>query len=179
MEDVMNPRLLVITGPDQGVSHPIAMESFAIGRNPWNQLSLTDSSVSREHCVIVRQGDDFLIRDLGSFHGTLVNDARVTERALANGDCIKIGSSLLRFLTGEEIVCDETSDDIRAIEIPAGQAQLPAALENSRDLHTLLRMSVMLHSFHALYKVRRSPARRIRERHLLEFIFEAIPASRG
>ena len=175
----MNPRLLVVTGPEQGVSYPIATDSFAIGRNPRNQLSLADASVSREHCIILRQGDDFLIRDLGSFHGTLVNDARVTERALANGDCIKIGSSLLRFLTGEEIVCEETSDDIRAIEIPAGQAQLPAALENSRDLHTLLRMSVMLHSFHALYKVRRSPARRILERHWLEFIFEAIPASRG
>jgi Nif-specific regulatory protein len=175
----MHPRLLVITGPDQGVSYPIAVDSFAIGRSPSNQLWLAGASVSREHCVILRRGDDFTIRDLGSFHGTLVNDARVTERALANGDCITIGGTLLRFLTGEEVACEETSRDIRAIEIPAGQAQLPPALENSRDLHTLLRMSVMLHSFHALYKVRRSPARSTLERHLLEFIFEAIPASRG
>jgi Nif-specific regulatory protein len=46
-------------------------------------------------------------------------------------------------------------------------------------LQTLLRTSIMLHSFHALYKARRSPARRILERHLLEFIFEAVPATRG
>jgi Nif-specific regulatory protein len=169
----------VITGAERGVSYPIATDSFGIGRNLQNQLSLADRSVSREHCVILRRGDDFLIRDLGSFHGTLVNDERVTERALANGDCIKIGRSLLRFLTDEALVCEETSEDVRVIEIPFGQAQPPAVLENSRDSHTLLRMSIMLHSFHALYKVRRSPARRTLERHLLEFIFEAIPASRG
>jgi transcriptional regulator with GAF, ATPase, and Fis domain len=175
----MDPRLFVITGPEHGISYPINSDPFAIGRGPRNQLWLADTSVSREHCVILRQGDDFLIRDLGSFHGTLVNDARVTERTLANGDCIKIGRSLLQFQSGEEIHSDETSGDIRAFEIPAGPAQLPAGLENSRDLQTLLRMSIMLHSFHALYKVRRTPARRTLERHLLEFIFEAIPASRG
>jgi Nif-specific regulatory protein len=175
----MHPRLLVITGPEQGVSYPIAMDSFGIGRDPGNQLWLADSAASRAHCVILRQADDFVIQDLGSLHGTLVNDTRVSERKLLHGDCIKIGRSLLRFLTDEEIVCEETCVDIRTIAIPIGQGQLPAALEDSGDLHTLLRMSIMLHSFHALYKVRRSPARRTLERHLLDFIFEVIPASHG
>ena len=148
---MLNPRLLVITGPEQGVRYPIAVDSFAIGRDPRNQLSMADRSVSREHCVIVRQGDDFLIRDAGSFHGTLVNDIRVNERVLENGDYIKLGRILLQFLTGDEIVMHDTSGDARTIEIPIGGSQLPAALENTRDLHTLLRMSVMLHSFHALY----------------------------
>jgi Nif-specific regulatory protein len=176
---MMHPQLLVITGPEQGVSYPIAVDSFAIGRDPRNQVWLADSSVSREHCMILRQGDNFVIRDLGSFHGTLVNGTRVTECELLHGDCIKIGRSLLRFLTDGEIVCEETCGDTRTIAIPVGQAQVPAALENSRDLRSLLRMSIMLHSFHALYKVRRSPARMTLERHLLEFIFEVIPASHG
>jgi Nif-specific regulatory protein len=155
------------------------MDSFAIGRDSGNQLSLTDGSASREHCVILRQGENFVIRDLGSFNGTLVNDARVTERVLVHGDWIKIGRSLLQFLTGDETVWEEHSGDTRTIEIPAGQVQLPAALENSTDLHAMLRVSIMLQSFHALYKVRRSPARSTLERHLLEFIFEVIPANRG
>ncbi|HLY16932.1 MAG TPA: sigma 54-interacting transcriptional regulator [Bryobacteraceae bacterium] len=175
----MNPRLLLINGPEQGASYPIAMDSFAIGRGRRNQLWLADASVSREHCLILRQGDDFVIHDLGSHHGTLVNDTRVTERVLVNGDCLRIGGSQLRFVIDEEIDCPETSGDIRIIEIPAGAAQLPVGLENSRDLHTLLRMSIMLHSFHALYQARSSTARSALERHLLEFIFEAIPASRG
>jgi len=176
---VINPRLFVITGPEQGVSYSIGTDLFTIGRNPRNQLSLADSSVSREHCVILRQGDDFLIRDLGSFHGTQVNDARITERVLASGDSIQLGRSRLRFLTDEEIFSEETITDIRVMQMPAGEAQLPVELENSRDMHTLLRMSIMLHSFRALYTLRRSPARGALERHLLEFIFEAIPASRG
>jgi len=177
--ELVNPELLVMTGPQQGCSYAIIMDSFAIGRDSGNQLSLTDGSASREHCVILRQGDDFVIRDLGSFNGTLVNDARVTERVLVHGDWIKIGRSLLQFLTGDETVWEESSGDTRTIEIPAGQVQLSGALENSTDLHAMLRVSIMLQSFHALYKVRRSPARSTLERHLLEFIFEVIPANRG
>ncbi len=179
MEDVMNPRLVVITGPNQGASLTITTDAFAIGRHSRNQLALADASVSREHCLILRQHDNFLIRDLGSFHGTLVNGARVTEQVLSSGDSIQIGATRLRFLLDEEFVCEDTSQTVRVIEIPLGQAQLPEALGNARDLNTLLRMSVMLHSFHALYKVRRSPARGTLERHLLEFIFEAVPASHG
>ena len=175
----MNPQLLVMTGPEQGCAYPITVDTFAIGRDPRSQLPLTDGSASREHCVILRQEDAFVVRDLGSFNGTLVNDARVTERALVHGDWIKIGRTLLQFVTGEETVWEDSSEETHTIEIPVGQAELPAVLENSRDLSTLLRMSMMLHSFHALYKVRRSPARSTLERHLIEFIFEVIPASRG
>ncbi len=174
-----NPRLLVIAGPELGVSYPIADDSFLIGSDIQNQLPPAGAPVSGAHCVILRQGDDFLIRDLGGFPGTLVNDERVTERALANGDRIQAGGSLLRFVTGEEILCQDSNGEILAIEIPVGKAELPAALENSSDPQTLLRMSIMLHSFHALYRVRRSPARETLERHVLEFIFDAIPASRG
>ena len=94
---MMQPRLLAIAGPEQGASYPLATNPFAIGRNPANQLKLSALSVSREHCVIVRQGDDFVIRDLGSHHGTLVNNERVTESALADGDCIQIGGTVLQF----------------------------------------------------------------------------------
>jgi transcriptional regulator with GAF, ATPase, and Fis domain len=175
----MHPRLLAITGPAIGVSYPIATDWFTIGRDARSQLALSDGAASREHCVILRQADGFVIRDLGSLHGTLVNDERVTERLLVHGDCIKVGRSRLRFLAAEEFACEETRGDTSVIEIPPGPVQVPAALENSRDLHTLLRMSIMLHSFHELYKARRSPARSILERHLLEFIFEVIPASHG
>jgi transcriptional regulator with GAF, ATPase, and Fis domain len=175
----MNPQLLVMTGPKQGGAYPIATDPFTIGRDPRSQLPLTDGSASREHCVILRQGDAFVIRDLGSYNGTLVNDARVTECVLAHGDWIKIGKSVLRFVTAEEAVWEDNSGDTCTIELPVGEAQLPAALENSRDLYTLLRMSILLHLVQALYKTRRSPARSALERHLLEFIFEVIPATRG
>jgi len=176
---LMNPRLIVITGAEQGVVHPIATDPFGIGRDPRNQLALADSSASREHCTITREGDDFLIRDLGSYNGTLVNDVRVQVQLLAHGDRIRIGGSHLRFLTEEDAVFQDAGGDTRAIEIPAVPAGLPSALEKSGDMHTLLRMSVMLHSFQAMYTGRRSPARTVLERHLLEIVFGVIPARRG
>jgi len=175
----MNPRLLVTTGAEQGVIHPITSDPFSIGRDPRNQLALADFAASREHCTITREGNDFVIRDLGSYNGTLVNDERVQVQLLSHGDRIRIGASHLRFLTEEDVVFQDAGGDTRAIEIPAHPAGLPAALENSGDMHTLLRMSIMLHSFQAMYKGRRSPARTVLERHLLEIVFSVIPASRG
>jgi len=173
------PRLLVITGQEQGVYYPVSSDQFAIGRGPRNQLALADTSVSREHCMILREGGRFLIRDCGSFHGTQVNGERTEEHVLVHGDLIQLGRTLLRFLSEAEMVLDESSIEARTIEIPIGQPLVPEALENARDLHTLLRMRMLLHSFYELYKARRSPARSALERLLLEFICEMVPAHRG
>ena len=73
----MSAKLTVIAGPGHGTTYQIAVDRFSIGRDPQNQFSISDHSVSREHFVIVRQGGGFLIRDLGSHNGTVVNDLRV------------------------------------------------------------------------------------------------------
>src|SRR6202008_4535403 len=72
------------------------------GRDPANQVHLNDFSVSRRHCVIARDGGQYMVRDLGSHNGTLVNGTAVDERPLANGDRIAVGGSVFQFCTGEE-----------------------------------------------------------------------------
>src|SRR5258708_34799067 len=69
----MNPRLLVLAGPRQGAACPIAVDAFTIGRDAQNQLSLLDSSVSREHCLVIRQDGGFMILDLVGHIRTLMN----------------------------------------------------------------------------------------------------------
>ena len=59
----MSPKLMVIAGPGQGTSYSMAGDLFTIGRDPENHFSVVDGSVSREHCVIVRQ-------DTASFFAT-------------------------------------------------------------------------------------------------------------
>jgi Nif-specific regulatory protein len=175
----MTTRLRVMTGPDEGGSYPIAVDPFTIGRDTSNQLPLHDKSISREHCVIVREGDAFVIRDLGSYNGTLVNDARVTQQVLAHGDRIKVGGIQFEFLTQADTIREESGGDTTTIEIPVAAGRIPAMLENASDLHALLRVSILSHSFHALYKVRRSPARSVLEQQLLELILDVIPATCG
>lgn len=66
---------------------------FTIGRGDGNSLCLPDQSISRYHAEIIRLGNDFLLRDLGSTNGSFVNDDRVSEQLLNDGDTIRFGNS--------------------------------------------------------------------------------------
>jgi transcriptional regulator with GAF, ATPase, and Fis domain len=174
----MNPRLLVIAGPGAQATFPIAVDRFSIGRDPQNHLSVPNPSVSREHCVIVRQGDDFIIRDLDSHNGTLVNDLPIKDQLLSHRDYIAMGGLVLQFLTGDNVVFEDPAE-LATVSLTADSNSPPAAQLATADLHALLRVSTMLHSFHAIYRGRGSSARNLLERHLLSLILEVIPASRG
>jgi Nif-specific regulatory protein len=174
----MSAKLTVIAGPAHGTTFQIAGDQFSIGRDPHNHFSIPDHSVSREHCVIVRQGLGFLIRDLGSHNGTIVNDLRVKEQALAHGDCISIGNTVVQFLMRDEVVFEDPVETA-TISVSTDQNSLLTSPSATADLQALLRVSTMLHSFHAIYRGRGSPARGTLEKHLLSLVLEVIPASRG
>jgi Nif-specific regulatory protein len=174
----MSPKLTVIAGPADGTTYQIAGDRFSIGRDAQNHFSIPDNSVSREHCVIVRQADGFLIRDLGSHNGTLVNDLPVKDQLLAHRDCISIGRTVLQFLMRDDVVFEDPAETATT-SIPADLNSLLTATPATADLQALLRVSTMLHSFHAIYRGRGSSARSTLEQHLLSLIIEVIPASRG
>jgi transcriptional regulator with GAF, ATPase, and Fis domain len=174
----MSPKLVVIAGPLRGATYPIVDERLSIGRDPQNHVSVPDRSVSREHCVIVSQGDGFLIRDLGSHNGTLVNESSVKDQLLAHRDYITLGRTVLQFLTRDDVVLEDPTG-ATTISLPADRNAPPDSQLPTADLHALLRVSTMLHSFHAIYRGRGSSARTLLESHLLSLILEIIPASRG
>jgi hypothetical protein len=95
-------RLLVIEGPGIGNGRPIYPGTNAIGRDPKNRIALDygDSSISRVgHAVIVagRSAEDMRIIDGGKVNAVHVNSVMVRgERAIAIGDVIEIGTTLLR-----------------------------------------------------------------------------------
>jgi hypothetical protein len=82
--------------PD-GSRVPVGEDPIRIGRSPENDVTLSDSTVSRQHAEIVRDGDAWVVRDLGSSNGTKVNGAGVVEHMLADGDELRVGSANLRF----------------------------------------------------------------------------------
>jgi FHA domain/zinc-ribbon domain len=69
-----------------------------VGRSPECDIFLDDVTVSRRHAEIVREGDEFTIRDLGSLNGTYVNRKRIESTALQNDDEVQIGKYRLTFL---------------------------------------------------------------------------------
>jgi FHA domain/zinc-ribbon domain len=69
-----------------------------IGRSPDCHVFLDDVTVSRRHAELVREGDVFSIRDLGSLNGTYVNRQRIESADLTDGDEVQIGKYRLTFL---------------------------------------------------------------------------------
>ena len=67
-----------------------------LGRCPEADLQVRDPWISRRHCQFAAIENEVFVRDLGSKHGTFVNQEPVKERLLRDGDELRIG--LLRFV---------------------------------------------------------------------------------
>ncbi|MGH9335602.1 MAG: RDD family protein, partial [Vicinamibacteria bacterium] len=77
---------------------PIVSRVISIGRDPSNDLVLSDSMVSRRHAILEHRENQYILRDNNSSNGTLVNGDRVDiEKPLRDGDLVAIGSSRLLF----------------------------------------------------------------------------------
>lgn len=71
-----------------------------LGRLPECDVVVDDPGASRRHARIENVDGSFVLRDLGSMNGTLVNDEAVREQALHDGDRITIGETVLEFRRG-------------------------------------------------------------------------------
>jgi transcriptional regulator with GAF, ATPase, and Fis domain len=99
----MNPRIVGIAGPLNGIALPLTDDEISVGREPSNKLWAADSAMSRRHCAIVKQEDGrFLLRDMGGRNGTRVNGEKVEKHELCHRDKIRVGNSTLVFLLGDE-----------------------------------------------------------------------------
>jgi pSer/pThr/pTyr-binding forkhead associated (FHA) protein len=68
-----------------------------VGRSRRCDIVLTDPNVSRQHVEIRRQGDGYMVVDLGSTNGIRVNRRDVKQAVLQHGDRIELGTTELVF----------------------------------------------------------------------------------
>lgn len=93
--------LVVIHGAELGRKFELDRATMEIGRAPGCAICIDEEAVSRTHAQICGSGDGFSVLDLKSTNGTLVNDELVEERALRNGDLIRVGETVLKFLSAD------------------------------------------------------------------------------
>jgi diguanylate cyclase (GGDEF)-like protein len=91
------------TGPGMGSLYSLGDAPQIIGRGEDCDLRLEDQSVSRNHVRIQPGGDGHYAIDLNSTNGTFVNDQSVSMHKLRDGDFLRIGNRIFRYLSGESI----------------------------------------------------------------------------
>jgi pSer/pThr/pTyr-binding forkhead associated (FHA) protein len=92
--------LVVLRGPNAGARFLLDADEVSTGRHPNSDIFLDDVTVSRKHATFRREGDIFLVRDVGSLNGTYVNRERIDEAALKTRDEVQIGKFRLVFYAG-------------------------------------------------------------------------------
>jgi phosphoserine phosphatase RsbU/P len=143
------PHLLVRDAARNEREVEVARTPFTLGRQSDNDLVLLDSRISRHHARIIQTDQGYLIEDLGSRHGTFVNNDPVTTapRVLKTGDQISLGvvDSYQLAFAAEQAVLPQLLEKIgKAAEGRAPQLQ---------HLGLLLQMAQILHRAPALEEV--------------------------
>ena len=77
---------------------------FRVGRGADNHVVLDGDSVSRRHAHFEQRAGAWLVVDDGSTNGTYCNDEQISREAvLKNGDRVKVGPTIFKFLTGTDV----------------------------------------------------------------------------
>jgi diguanylate cyclase (GGDEF)-like protein len=91
------------TGPGMGSRHPLGDSPLVLGRSSESDIRINDHSVSRKHARIEPAEDGFYAVDLQSTNGTYVNDLPAFRYKLKDGDYLRIGNCIYRFLAGGNV----------------------------------------------------------------------------
>ncbi len=91
---------------DDGKTYPLEGRGpWSIGRSEENDIVISDPNVSRRHARLSRLENGFVVEDLGSTNGTLLDDAPIDRERIEGGDKLTFGGINTRFLreTGDRV----------------------------------------------------------------------------
>lgn len=95
--------LVIIYGDELGKRIELARSAIGIGRGVDCEIALEDEASSRRHAQVAWAGSSYKVTDLGSTNGTYVNDVQVKEAELRDGDQIKVGRTIFKFIFGSNV----------------------------------------------------------------------------
>lgn len=89
-----------ITVMMDGVVHSevtLTKDRTSIGRRPYNDVVIENLTVSGEHAVLIKTGDQVAVEDLHSTNGTYINGKAIKRQVLQHGDVMEMGKYKIRF----------------------------------------------------------------------------------
>ena len=97
------PAFVVVSGPNLGARYLLNSSTVRIGRDTRCEIHFDDTETSRKHAEIEPVGDSYVLTDLKSSNGTIVNGQTIETKTLLDGDRVQIGKQILVFRLREAI----------------------------------------------------------------------------
>ncbi|GAB4396803.1 MAG: hypothetical protein OHK0048_02770 [Rhodoferax sp.] len=97
----------------------LTQERTTVGRRPYNDIVIENLTVSGEHAVLIKSGEQVMIEDLNSTNGTFVSGKAVKRQLLRDGDVIELGKVRLRF---ESTLAEDAFEKTMVIQRPPATA---------------------------------------------------------
>jgi len=97
-------KLTVISGENKGKEFVLTQPVIRVGTRKENEIVLKDETMSRVHFEIHQTKDGYLLKDMESLNGTLINGVRVKEAYLLSGSSIRAGKTEMKFLPMDETI---------------------------------------------------------------------------
>src|SRR5436309_3298454 len=112
------------TGPGMGARYALTDTPMVIGRGNDCDIRINDHSVSRRHARIQPGADGYYAVDLQSTNGTFVNDVPASICKLKDGDYLRVGNCIYRYLGGGNVEA-EYHEEIYRLAIIDGLTEVP------------------------------------------------------
>jgi sigma-B regulation protein RsbU (phosphoserine phosphatase) len=171
------PEITIRAADGNTTRFALEKERVTIGRSRENDIFLPDQWLSRQHAAIRRDAGGFVLVDLGSKNGTLVNGAVIKDdRVLHDGDVITLGEHLLTYKDTRPVL--EHEPELLGTRVFSARELTSVSSEPSHEAAEIARQNRVLGILSAGELLLHRPLTELFDL-ILKMLFEAVPAERG
>ncbi len=146
------PEIRMANGPLKGQAFEISDKAVTLGRDDSCTIQIMDKGASRKHAELFKIGEMCFIRDFKSRNGTLLNDDKIEEEMLRDGDTIKIGGTIIDFFS---VSTNDSSSSVEFFDEEDSSANLELDLEDLTDLNASQGDGADMFRLRSLYRLGR------------------------
>ena len=117
-------------------AHDLTEDSHTLGRVGDNAIQIDDASVSSHHAEFIRDGDQYILKDLDSTNGTRLNGEAHSEGRLKDGDQITFGNIETIYESENPADAQPMPEEAEVALQPAAQSVRPSNFSNASPFQT-------------------------------------------
>ena len=117
-------------------AHDLTEDAHTLGRVGDNSIQIDDASVSSHHAEFIRDGDQYILKDLDSTNGTRLNGVSHSEGRLKDGDQITFGNIETIYESENPADAQPMPEEAEVALQPAAQSVRPSNFSNASPFQT-------------------------------------------